>query len=134
MDSTQENLCLCDEGWKGKSCESCVPYWNCPNKGTDACLFPNECHCTPNQNDPLGICFHADLDKSDITAAIVKPDAKISEDSCGLTFCEIETTIKITDGYQFSDNLLDPNSTEYQDLSGKLIKEVGSGSQMVILL
>ena len=55
----------------------------------------------------------------------MKTDAKILEDSCGLTFCEIEATIKITDGYQFSDSLLDPNSTEHQDLSGKLIKEVG---------
>ena len=120
MNSGQDNLCLCEEGWKGKSCELCVPYWNCPNKGIVACLFPNECHCTPDQNDSTGICFHSNLDKSSITAAI----DETSEDSCGLTFCKIETTIKIVNGAQFSDNLLNPNSTEYQDLSEKLRKEV----------
>merc|ERR1711862_962978 len=40
-----ENQCICETGWKSKACDECVPYWNCPNQGKDACNLPNECLC-----------------------------------------------------------------------------------------
>ena len=112
-----ENLCICEEGWKGDSCDICVPYWNCPNQGQDACLFPNECHCSPGQNDTNGLCFHEDLDKSGIESSAVIG-------SCLDNICQIDGSIRIIEGYEFSDKLLDPNSVEYKDLKQMIEEEV----------
>ena len=66
--------------------------------------------------------------KSTITTEKPKTNIEVTTESAKKTdvptITEIETTIKIVNGAQFSDNLLNPKSTEYQDLSGKLIKEV----------
>ena len=117
LNNYQENSCICEEGWKGDSCDICVPYWNCPNQGQDACLFPNECHCSPGQNDTKGLCFHEDLDKSGIESS-----AMIG--SCLDNICQIDGSIRITEGYEFSDKLLNPNSVEYKELSRMIVEEV----------
>ena len=31
---------------------------------SNACIFPNECHCESDSVDPKGLCFHKDLNKS----------------------------------------------------------------------
>ena len=118
----QNNSCICEEGWKGESCDACVPYWNCPNQGQDACLFPNECHCSPGQNDTKGLCFHEDLDKSGIESSAVIGSAPIG--SCLDNICQIDGSIRITEGYEFSENLLNPDSVEYKELKQMIEEEV----------
>ena len=117
------NSCICEEGWKGDSCDICVPYWNCPNQGQDACLFPNECHCSPGQNDTKGLCFHEDLDKSGIESS-VEMGSSAEFGSCLDNICQIDGSIRITEGYEFSDKLLNPNSVEYKELSRTIQEEV----------
>jgi len=51
-----DNFCLCEMGWKSEACNSCVPYWQCPNQEKNACLLPNECHCPEDTQDPKGLC------------------------------------------------------------------------------
>jgi len=50
------HLCKCETGWEYKACNQCVPYWDCPNQGADACSLPNECHCSNDTVDPQGLC------------------------------------------------------------------------------
>ena len=33
-----DNFCLCEMGWKSEACNSCVPYWQCPNQ-VSVCLL-----------------------------------------------------------------------------------------------
>jgi len=33
----QPGQCLCHNGWRGKTCRDCVPYWNCPYTGPGSC-------------------------------------------------------------------------------------------------
>merc|ERR1719431_835434 len=47
----QDNFCVCENGWKSDACNQCVPYWNCPNQGNDACVKPNECICPDGVDD-----------------------------------------------------------------------------------
>ena len=123
LNNYQENSCICEEGWKGDSCDICVPYWNCPNQGQDACLFPNECHCFPGQNDTKGLCFHEDLDKSGIeSSAEIGSSAEFG--SCLDNICQIDGSIRIIEGYEFSEKLLNPNSVEYKEFSRMIVEEV----------
>jgi len=59
------NFCICETGWKGKQCDECVPYWDCPIQDETACTRPNECICPDplpvGTTDPNGVCGHADL-------------------------------------------------------------------------
>ena len=80
-------------------------------------MFPNECHCSPGQNDINGLCFHEDLDKSGIESSAVIG-------SCLDNICQIDGSIRITEGYEFSDKLLNPNSVEYKELSRTIQEEV----------
>ena len=57
----QDNFCICETGWKGDDCKQCVPYWECPNQGEDACNVPNECLCGETVDDPNGLCNNTDL-------------------------------------------------------------------------
>ena len=50
------NNCICELGWRGEACDECRPYCDCPNQKVNACMFPNECHCEVNTNDPKGLC------------------------------------------------------------------------------
>ena len=59
-----KNACICELGWRGESCNQCHPYCQCPNQNSNACIFPNECHCESDSVDPKGLCFHKDLNKS----------------------------------------------------------------------
>ena len=43
--------------------------------------------------------------------------------SCGPE-CKLAATIKIADGYEWSNSLLDPNTFEWQDLADKIKREV----------
>ena len=53
---TNVNYCLCENGWRGDSCEKCRPYWNCPNQDDTACINPNQCFCNGIVSDPNGLC------------------------------------------------------------------------------
>merc|ERR1712008_351846 len=44
--------------------------------------------------------------------------------SCGPE-CKLAATIKIADGYEWSNSLLDPNTFEWQDLADKIKRELG---------
>ena len=123
LNNYQENSCICEEGWKGDSCDICVPYWICPNQGQDACLFPNECHCSPGQNDTKGLCFHEDLDKSGIESS-AEIGSSVEFGSCLDNICQIDGSIRIIEGYEFSEKLLNPNSVEYKELSRMIVEEV----------
>ena len=103
------SFCICEEGWKGESCENCVPYWNCPNQKADACLIPNECRCDSDQKDTLDLCFHKDLPSSN---------------SCQMDLCLLNGSIRITLGLKFTNSLLNSSNPEYINLKKKLEKEV----------
>ena len=47
---SQPDTCLCETGWQGAKCDECVPYWNCPSQTKDACVEPNQCICTNDDN------------------------------------------------------------------------------------
>ena len=32
------NYCKCEIGWRGQSCDQCVPHWNCPVQDQTACI------------------------------------------------------------------------------------------------
>merc|ERR1711973_622279 len=55
------NFCICETGWKNENCSQCVPYWNCPNQGNDACEKPNECICQDGMDNQL--CNHNSQNK-----------------------------------------------------------------------
>ena len=42
---SQPGECHCNTGWKGAKCDECVPHWDCPQQGLDACIYPNDCIC-----------------------------------------------------------------------------------------
>ena len=58
-----ENCCICETGWQSASCDTCAPYWDCPNQEADACQLPNECRCSQNETDPKGLCNNPQLIK-----------------------------------------------------------------------
>ena len=58
-----ENCCICETGWQSASCDTCAPYWECPNQEADACQLPNECRCSENETDPKGLCNNPQLIK-----------------------------------------------------------------------
>ena len=37
-DDGSSNFCICQMGWKGQSCDQCVPHWNCPVQDQTACI------------------------------------------------------------------------------------------------
>ena len=65
----------------------------------------------------MGLCFHEDLDKSGIESSAVIG-------SCLDNICQIDGSIRITEGYEFSEKLLNPNSFEYKDLKQMIEEEV----------
>ena len=65
----------------------------------------------------MGLCFHEDLDKSGIESSAVIG-------SCLDNICQIDGSIRITEGYEFSEKLLNPNSVEYKDLKQMIEEEV----------
>ena len=110
-----KSVCICEEGWKGESCDTCIPYWNCPNQGADSCLIPNECQCNSGQNDTTGLCFHKDLPSSNLHR---------TNSSCGIESCQLDGSIRITHGLNFTNSLLNSSSIDFIDLKKKLEKEV----------
>ena len=38
------------------ACNTCVPYWECPYQGKEACKLPNECYCPEKTPDPHQLC------------------------------------------------------------------------------
>ena len=44
--------------------------------------------------------------------------------SCLDNICQIDGSIRITEGYEFSEKLLNPNSVEYKDLKQMIEEEV----------
>jgi len=65
----REHMCKCETGWSNEACSQCVPYWECPNQGDDACSLPNECHCPDDTIDIKGLCsqnriLHSKFSKS----------------------------------------------------------------------
>jgi len=69
----ENNFCICENGWKNEACDQCVPYWNCPNQGNDACVKPNECICQDGMDNQL--CNHNSQNK--ITKATVSSNEQM---------------------------------------------------------
>ena len=44
--------------------------------------------------------------------------------SCLDNICQIDGSIRITEGYEFSENLLNPDSVEYKELKQMIEEEV----------
>ena len=59
-----QNFCVCENGWRGDSCEKCRPYWRCPNQETDACVNPNQCICNGTVSDPDLLCGNTFLNNA----------------------------------------------------------------------
>ena len=79
-------------------------------------MIPNGCQCHPDQNDTFGLCFHKDLPGS---------NSPRMTNTCGIGSCQLDGTIRITHGLNFTNSLLDSDSTDFIDLKNKLEREVG---------
>ena len=66
-----ENICMCQNGWQGKSCDQCIPYWECPNQQEDACVLPSQCICNDNTVDPKGLCHNEAVYPGEKTTNII---------------------------------------------------------------
>ena len=60
----EDNFCICETGWQSAGCDSCIPYWQCPNQEEGACNLPNECICPDGTEDPKILCDHHLLRKT----------------------------------------------------------------------
>ena len=140
-----KNACICEMGWRGESCNQCHPYCQCPNQNSNACIYPNECHCESDSVDPKGLCFHKELNKSkSITQLEIKTICGMNwagtNDWLSFTFCHSHQCcstgdLQLTNGREDTANKKPVNCTIPDDFGSNMIgacKFFDFGSKLMV--